>query len=90
MRTYIIEMNAPIDISRGQLLEIPDPEPGPGEVLVRVHSKTRRNGEELLREAARIPTRPEVKPYPFEGVKQAVRDSTHDGINGTVLVQISS
>jgi propanol-preferring alcohol dehydrogenase len=53
-----------------------------------VTSNTRQDGEELLREAARIPIRPEVQVYPFEQVNQALIDLKNDRINGTGLIQI--
>ncbi len=54
-----------------------------------VTSNTRQDGEDLLREAARIPIRPEVQSYPFEQVNRALQDLKNDRINGTGLVQIS-
>jgi propanol-preferring alcohol dehydrogenase len=53
-----------------------------------VTSNTRADGEDLLREAARIPIRPEVKVYPFEDVNRALQDLKNDRISGTGLIQI--
>ncbi len=54
-----------------------------------VTSNTRQDGIELLREAARIPIRPEVQVYAFEQVNQALQDLKNDRINGTGLIQIA-
>jgi propanol-preferring alcohol dehydrogenase len=54
-----------------------------------VTSNTRRDGEELLREATRIPIRPEVQFYAFERVNQALQDLKNDRINGTGMIQIA-
>jgi propanol-preferring alcohol dehydrogenase len=54
-----------------------------------VTSNTRKDGEDLLREAARIPIRPTVQPYPFEEINRALQDLKNDRINGTGLIQIS-
>jgi propanol-preferring alcohol dehydrogenase len=53
-----------------------------------VTSNTRQDGEELLREAARIPIRPEVQVYPFERVNEALQDLKNDRINGTGLIRV--
>jgi propanol-preferring alcohol dehydrogenase len=55
-----------------------------------VTSNTRDDGEALLREAARIPIRPEVQRYSFEEVNAALLDLKLDRINGTGLIQIAS
>jgi alcohol dehydrogenase, propanol-preferring len=55
-----------------------------------VTSNTRQDGEDLLREAARIPVRPEVRTYAFDDVNRALQDLKEDRISGTGLVQISS
>ncbi len=52
-----------------------------------VTANTRDDGRELLREAARIPIRPEVTCYPLHEANQALIDLKHDRIDGTgVLV----
>ncbi len=53
-----------------------------------VTSNTRQDGEDLLREAARIPIRPEVRRYAFDEVNQALQDLKADRISGTGLVWI--
>jgi propanol-preferring alcohol dehydrogenase len=53
-----------------------------------VTSNTRQDGEDLLREAARIPVVPEVKRYAFDEVNQALQDLKADRISGTGLIQI--
>jgi propanol-preferring alcohol dehydrogenase len=54
-----------------------------------VTSNTRKDGDDLLREAARIPIRPEVQVYAFDQVNQALPDLKNDRINGTGLIQIA-
>jgi propanol-preferring alcohol dehydrogenase len=54
-----------------------------------VTSNTRQDGEDLLREAARIPIRPEVQQYAFEDVNQALQHLKADRISGTGLIQIA-
>jgi propanol-preferring alcohol dehydrogenase len=53
-----------------------------------VTSNTRQDGEELLRQASRIPIRPEVQAYPFEDVNRALQDLKADRINGTGLIRV--
>ncbi|MGO9466009.1 MAG: zinc-dependent alcohol dehydrogenase family protein [Isosphaeraceae bacterium] len=53
-----------------------------------VTSNTRQDGEDLLREAARIPIRPEMRHYAFDQVNQALEDLKADRISGTGLIQI--
>jgi len=53
-----------------------------------VTSNTRQDGESLLREAARIPIRPEVREYAFDQVNQALQDLKADRISGTGLIWI--
>ena len=54
-----------------------------------VTSNTRRDGEDWLREAARIPIRPTVRTYPFEQVNQALQDLAGDRINGTGVIEMT-
>jgi propanol-preferring alcohol dehydrogenase len=53
-----------------------------------VTSNTRADGEALLREAARIPIRPEIQVYAFEDVNRALQDLKNDRLSGTGLIQI--
>jgi propanol-preferring alcohol dehydrogenase len=53
-----------------------------------VTSNTRHDGEDLLREAARIPVRPEVQRYDFDDVNRALQDLKADRISGTGLIEI--
>jgi propanol-preferring alcohol dehydrogenase len=54
-----------------------------------VTSNTRQDGDDFLREAARIPIRPEVMHYAFVDVNRALQDLKADRISGTGLVQIA-
>jgi propanol-preferring alcohol dehydrogenase len=54
-----------------------------------VTSNTRRDGRDLLREAARIPIRPAVQRYPLEQINRALQDLKNDHISGTGLIEIS-
>jgi len=51
--------------------------------LTSVEANTRRDGEELLREAAAIPIRPQVRPFPLAEANQALLALKRDGIDGT-------
>jgi propanol-preferring alcohol dehydrogenase len=52
-----------------------------------VEANTRRDGEDLLREAAQIPIRPSVTPFPLESVNEALAALRADRLAGTgVLV----
>lgn len=53
-----------------------------------VTSNTRQDGHDLLREAARIPVRAEVRRYDFDDVNRALQDLKADRISGTGLIQI--
>jgi alcohol dehydrogenase, propanol-preferring len=53
-----------------------------------VTSNTRQDGEQLLREAARIPIRPQVRHYAFDKVNQALQDLKADWISGTGSIRI--
>jgi propanol-preferring alcohol dehydrogenase len=55
-----------------------------------VTSNTREDGEQLLREAARIPIRPEVQTYSLDQVNLALQDLKRDRITGTGLIQIGA
>jgi propanol-preferring alcohol dehydrogenase len=52
-----------------------------------VEANTRRDGEDLLREAAEIPIRPSVTPFPLESANEALAALKADRLEGTgVLV----
>jgi propanol-preferring alcohol dehydrogenase len=48
-----------------------------------VTANTRRDGRELLQEAARVPIRPQVSTYPLEQANRALQDLKADRISGT-------
>jgi alcohol dehydrogenase, propanol-preferring len=54
-----------------------------------VTSNTRADGEALLREAARIPIRPEVTIYPFDQINRALLDLKRDRLSGTGLIRVA-
>jgi propanol-preferring alcohol dehydrogenase len=54
-----------------------------------VTANTRRDGEEFLEIAARIPIRPETTPYPFVEADRALVDLAQDRVNGAAVLQIS-
>jgi propanol-preferring alcohol dehydrogenase len=51
--------------------------------LTSVEANTRTDGEDLLREAATIPIRPETTPFALENANEALIRLKHDEINGT-------
>ena len=53
-----------------------------------VTANTRADGEAFLAEAAEIPIRPTVTPYPLAEADQALRDLAHDRINGAAVLQM--
>jgi propanol-preferring alcohol dehydrogenase len=53
-----------------------------------VTANTRRDGRELLEEAARIGITPHVKTYPLEQANQALQDMKADRIDGTAVLVI--
>lgn len=57
--------------------------------LVSVTANTRRDGEELLAIAARIPIRPTVTPYPLDRADQALRDLAADRVNGAAVLTVT-
>jgi propanol-preferring alcohol dehydrogenase len=54
-----------------------------------VTANTRKDGEEFLEIAARIPIRPVTTPYPFAEADQALIDLAHDRVDGAAVLQIS-
>jgi alcohol dehydrogenase, propanol-preferring len=55
--------------------------------LTSVEANTRADGEDLLREAAEIPIRPAVTPFPLDQANEVLIRLKKDGIDGTgVLV----
>jgi propanol-preferring alcohol dehydrogenase len=54
-----------------------------------VTANTRKDGEEFLEIAARIPIRPVTTPYPFAEADQALIDLAHDRVNGAAVLQVS-
>jgi alcohol dehydrogenase, propanol-preferring len=55
-----------------------------------VTANTRRDGEELLELAARIPLRPTTVSYPLEQAGRALRDLAADRITGAAVLRIST
>jgi len=53
-----------------------------------VTANTRRDGEELLAIAARIPIRPRTAAYPLERADEALADLAHDRVTGAAVLQI--
>jgi len=54
-----------------------------------VTANTRKDGEELLREAAEIPLRPEIALFPLEEANRALQLLKADRLQGTGVLQIS-
>jgi len=54
--------------------------------LQSVTANTRRDGEEFLREAARIGVRVTTSPYPMDRADEALRDLAHDRVNGAAVL----
>lgn len=54
-----------------------------------VTANTRRDGEELLRLAGRIPLVVHTKPYPFERADRALADLAHDRVTGAAVLRVS-
>ena len=55
-----------------------------------VTANTRRDGEELLDLASRIPLRPVVTRYPLDRVGDALADLAHDRVNGAAVIDLRS
>lgn len=58
--------------------------------LTSVTANTRRDGEDLLREAAAIPIRPQTISYPLEEANLALRDLKEGRFDGTALLAIGA
>jgi propanol-preferring alcohol dehydrogenase len=54
-----------------------------------VANLTRRDGEEFLDLAAKIPVRTEVKSYPLEKTNEALRDLKEGKISGSAVITIA-
>jgi propanol-preferring alcohol dehydrogenase len=57
--------------------------------LTSVEANTRSDGEELLREAAAIPIRPAVTPFPLEAANEALLRLEEDRIDGTGVLVVA-
>ena len=57
--------------------------------LTSVTANTRADGEELFREAAGIPIRPETRLYPLERAAEALADARDGRVEGTAVLKIS-
>ncbi|MBI3450823.1 MAG: zinc-dependent alcohol dehydrogenase family protein [Acidobacteria bacterium] len=57
--------------------------------LTSVTANTRADGEELLREAAGIPIRPQTRLYPLEKAVEALTDARDGRVEGTAVLSIS-
>jgi len=55
-----------------------------------VTANTRRDGEELLAIAARIPIRVATVAYPLEQADSALRDLAHGRITGAAVLRVST
>jgi alcohol dehydrogenase, propanol-preferring len=55
-----------------------------------VTANTRRDGEEFLALAARIPIRVATTTYPFEEADAALQDLAHDRVTGAAVLRIAS
>lgn len=56
--------------------------------LTSVEANTRRDGEDLLREAAEIPLRPRTRAFSLEEANEALLALKRDGIDGTAVLKI--
>jgi propanol-preferring alcohol dehydrogenase len=54
--------------------------------LTTVESNTRADGEELLREAARIPVRPRIETFPLVDANEVLAALGRDGVRGTAVL----
>ncbi len=54
--------------------------------LQSVTANTREDGERFLAEAARIPVRVATTPYPMDRADEALRDLSHDRVNGAAVL----
>ncbi len=58
--------------------------------LTSVTANTRADGEELLREAARIPIRPEARAYPLDQAVRALLDFDAGRVEGTAVLTVAT
>jgi len=58
-------------------------------VLTSTTANTRRDGEELLELAVRIPLRVTTVPYAFDRAADALADVAHDRVNGAAVVRVN-
>ncbi len=56
--------------------------------LTSTTANTRRDGEELLELATRVPLRVATVPYEFDAAAQALRDVAHDRITGAAVLKV--
>jgi len=56
--------------------------------LTSVEANTRRDGEDLLREAARIPLRPRINAFPLEQANEALAAIAADRVDGTAVLVV--
>ncbi len=54
-----------------------------------VTANTRRDGEEFLEIAAKVPLRPTVTMYPFERADEALADLAADRVNGAAVIDVA-
>ncbi|MGH9102210.1 MAG: zinc-dependent alcohol dehydrogenase family protein [Acidimicrobiales bacterium] len=54
-----------------------------------VTANTRRDGEELMDLAARVPLRVETDPYPLSAAAQALSDLAHDRVSGAAVLRVA-
>ena len=54
-----------------------------------VTANTRRDGEEFLATAARIPIRVHTVPYAFDAADEALRDLAHDRVTGAAVLRVN-
>ena len=57
-------------------------------VLRSVTANTRRDGDELMRLAARLPLRVATQPYPFDKADEALRDLAADRVTGAAVITL--
>jgi propanol-preferring alcohol dehydrogenase len=55
-----------------------------------VANLTRKDGEEFLEVAPRVPVRTDVRPYPLAEANQALDDLAHGRIEGAAVLTIAS
>ena len=58
-------------------------------MLRSVANLTRRDGEEFLRIAPKVPVRTEVHPYPLADANRALDDLAHGRIDGAAVLTVA-